>query len=197
MLEWRVYGLLITTMSSNKKSSSLPRRTFWDGMASVLDISGRYARNLDYRYRAINSKPSYLQSDKEAIRSDWATIGLDIRNAIETFQEYEDILPETMDIILSMKETETQHRREIETRNQEHKIEMEEEEIEMKKAVIKSDARRANLGLITGFIIAIIGLGGSIYLGINDKVVASAIMGGGTMTGLVAVFVTANKRQRS
>ncbi|MEL4897083.1 hypothetical protein [Crocosphaera sp. Alani8] len=66
----------------------------------------------------------------------------------------------------------------------------------MKKALIKSDARRADLGLLTGFIISIISLGGSIYLGINDKVATSAIMGGGTMTGLVAVFVTGNKRQR-
>ncbi|WP_300504084.1 hypothetical protein [Crocosphaera sp.] len=166
-------------------------------MASVLDISGRYARNLDYQYRAIDSKPSYLKSDKEAISSDWATIGLDIRKAIGAFQEYEDILPESMDKILSMTEIETQHLREIEKRDQEHKIKMEEEEIEMKKAVIKSDARRANLGLVTGLIIAIIGLGGSIYLGINDKVAASAIIGCGTITGLVAVFVTGNKRQRS
>ncbi|MGK7882227.1 MAG: DUF2335 domain-containing protein [Crocosphaera sp.] len=166
-------------------------------MASVLDISGRYARNLDYQYGAIDSKPSYLKSDKEAIRSDWATIGLDIRKAIEAFQEYEDILPESMDRILSMKETETQHCREMEKRDQEHKIKMEEEEIEMKKAVIKSDARRANLGLVTGLIIAIIGLGGSIYLAMNDKVTASAIMGVGTLTGLVIVFVRGNERQRN
>ncbi|MDJ0730251.1 MAG: hypothetical protein QNJ33_09710 [Crocosphaera sp.] len=63
------------------KSQAFPRRTFWDGMASVLDISGSYARNLDKQYPAIDSKPSYLKSDKEAIRSDWATIGLDIKQA--------------------------------------------------------------------------------------------------------------------
>ncbi|MGB5632406.1 MAG: hypothetical protein WBM86_06460 [Waterburya sp.] len=65
----------------DKKSQAFPRRTFWDGMASVLDISGRYARNLDNQYPAIDSKPSYLKSDKEAIRSDWAKIGLDIEQA--------------------------------------------------------------------------------------------------------------------
>ncbi|MDJ0730252.1 MAG: DUF2335 domain-containing protein [Crocosphaera sp.] len=114
-----------------------------------------------------------------------------------TFQEYEEILPGSMDRILLMAEAQTQHRREIETRDQQHRIKMEEEDTELKKAVTKSDTRRADLGLVTGFIIAIIGLSGSIYLGINDKAAASAIMGGGTMTGLVAVFVTGNKRQKS
>lgn len=114
-----------------------------------------------------------------------------------TLQEYEEILSGSMDRILSMAEAQTQHRREIEKRDQEHKIKMEEEQTEMKKTVTKSDTRRADLGLVSGFIIAIIALGGSIYLGINDKVAASAIMGGGTMTGLVAVFVTGNKHQKS
>lgn len=184
-------------MSHHKKISSFPRRTFWDGMASVLDISGRYARNLDYSYSDIDSKPSYYKSDKDAIRSDWAKIGLDIKQAVATFQEYEDILPESMDQILSMREIETQHLREIEKRDQEHKIKMEEEEIEMKKAVIKSDARRANLGLVTAWIIAISGIAGSVDLGINDKTWASGLMGVGTLTGLVTVFVRGNERQRN
>jgi uncharacterized membrane protein len=114
-----------------------------------------------------------------------------------TFQEYEEILPGSMNRILSMAEAQTQHRREIEKRDQEHRIKIEEEETEMKKAVTNSDTRRADLGLVTGFIIAIIGLGGSIYLGINDKTWASGLMGVGTLTGLVTVFVKGNERQRS
>ncbi|MGK7957199.1 MAG: hypothetical protein AB4063_18405 [Crocosphaera sp.] len=71
-----------------KKPQSFPRRTFWDGMASVLDISGSYARNLNKQYPAIDdSKPSYLKSDKEAIRSDWATIGLDIKQAARQYHK--------------------------------------------------------------------------------------------------------------
>lgn len=70
-----------------KKPQSFPRRTFWDGMASVLDISGSYARNLDKQYPAIDSKPSYLKSDKEAIRSDWAKIGLDIKQAAHQYHK--------------------------------------------------------------------------------------------------------------
>ncbi len=114
-----------------------------------------------------------------------------------TLQEYEEILSGSMDRILSMAEAQTQHRREIEKRDQEHRIKIEEEETEMQKAMIKSDPRRVDLGLVTGFIIAIIGLGGSIYLGINNKAAASAIMGGGTITGLVTVFVKGKEHQKS
>lgn len=71
----------------NKKHQSLPRRTFWDGMASILDISGNYTRNLDRQYPAIVSKPSYLKSDEEAIRSDWTKIGLDIEQAARQYNE--------------------------------------------------------------------------------------------------------------
>ncbi|MGK7957200.1 MAG: DUF2335 domain-containing protein [Crocosphaera sp.] len=114
-----------------------------------------------------------------------------------TLQEYEEILSGSMDRILSMAEEEAKHRREIEKRDQEHKIKIEEEDTEMKKAVTKSDIIRAYLGLTTGFIIAFIFFGGSIYLGMNDKALASGIMGAGTLTGLVTVFVNVNKNQKS
>ncbi len=73
--------------TEGKKHQSFPRRTFWDGMASVLDISGSYARNLDKQYPAVVSKPSYLKSDEEAIRSDWTKIGLDIEQAARQYNE--------------------------------------------------------------------------------------------------------------
>ncbi|MDJ0601699.1 MAG: hypothetical protein QNJ37_23000 [Crocosphaera sp.] len=70
-----------------KKTQAFPRRTFLDGMASVLDISGSYARNLDKQFPAIDSKPLYYKSDKEAIRSDWAKIGLDIEQAARQYNK--------------------------------------------------------------------------------------------------------------
>ncbi len=68
-----------------KKSQSFPRRSFWDGMASVLDISSSYARNLDNQYPAVKNKSSYYNSDKKAIRSDWAKIGLDIKQGARQY----------------------------------------------------------------------------------------------------------------
>ena len=56
-------------------------------MASVLDISGSYARHLDNQYPAIDNKLSYYKSDKEALRSDWSKIGLDIKQAARQYNE--------------------------------------------------------------------------------------------------------------
>lgn len=79
-------------------------------------------------------------------------------------------------------------------RNLEHRISTENKQLDHS---IKSEARLINtetslgyLGLISGFIIAIFGLSGAIYLGIKDKPVASAIMSGGTLAGLVSIFVS-------
>lgn len=91
---------------------------------------------------------------------------------------YEEVLPGSADRILSMTEKEGEHRRKIETE------------------LVKNDNIRSYLGQIAGFTIAIVGLGGSIYLGINDKVWASGIMSAGTLTGLVTVFVTGDKERR-
>lgn len=91
---------------------------------------------------------------------------------------YEEVLPGNADRILSMTEKEGEHRRKIETE------------------LVKNDNIRSYLGQIAGFTIAIVGLGGSIYLGINDKVWASGIMSAGTLTGLVTVFVTGDKERR-
>ena len=52
-----------------------------------------------------------------------------------TLQEYEEILSGSMDRNLSMAEAQTQHRREIEKRDQEHRMQMEEEQTEMKKLI--------------------------------------------------------------
>lgn len=70
-----------------------------------------------------------------------------------------------------------------------------EHEIYMQKTLMNNDFTRSNLGLIAGFMIALVGLGGSIYLGIKDKAWASGLMGTATLGSLVAIFVkgTSNK----
>lgn len=97
----------------------------------------------------------------------------------EILEGYERVLPGSADRILSMAENEGEHRRTIE------------------KTIVKTDIIRSYLGLGSGFIIALVGLGGSIYLGINDKPWASGIMGAGTVTGLVTVFVVGEKPRKT
>ncbi|MGK7958482.1 MAG: DUF2335 domain-containing protein [Crocosphaera sp.] len=95
----------------------------------------------------------------------------------EIIAEYETILPGSADRILSMTEKQVEHRMKLESK------------------IVTTDGIRSYLGLGAGFIIAIVGLSGSIYLGINGKNWASGIMSAGTLTGLVTVFVTGEKRR--
>ncbi len=73
--------------NTSLKHTSVPRRGFLDGMASVLDIGGRYNSRLDYRYRVRVPKQVHLNSDAEAIWSDWAKVGLDIYNVSCEYKE--------------------------------------------------------------------------------------------------------------
>ncbi len=66
--------------NTSSKHSSIPRRGFLDGMASLLDIGGRYNSRLYYPYRVRIPKQIHLNSDAEAIWSDWEKVGLDIYN---------------------------------------------------------------------------------------------------------------------
>ena len=71
-----------------------------------------------------------------------------------------------------------------------------EHRMKIERKLVTTDSILSYLGLGAGFIIAIFGLGGSIYLGINGKNWASGIMTTGTLTGLVTVFVTEDKRRQ-
>jgi len=62
------------------KRTFISKQGFIDGMASVLDIGGTYRRNLERRYRVPAGKKTYLDSDAEAIRSDWKQTGLDLQD---------------------------------------------------------------------------------------------------------------------
>ncbi|MGB5771757.1 MAG: DUF2335 domain-containing protein [Crocosphaera sp.] len=108
----------------------------------------------------------------------------------DVLQEYEQLLPGGAKEILLVFQEQIRHRMEREKNEQEHRAKIEQK-------LVNSDIIRGYLGLGLGFIIAISGLGGSVYLGINDKTWASGLMGVGTLTGLVTVFVKGNERQRS
>lgn len=92
-------------------------------------------------------------------------------------KEYEDILKGSADRLFSMVETQANHRMSIE------------------KTIIKGDIWRSFTGLGAGFIIAIFGLGGAFFLGLQDKTVASGFMSIGGLSGLVSVFVMQNNNK--
>ena len=61
--------------------------------------------------------------------------------------------------------------------------------ISIENKLVNAENQSRLLGLVAGFLIATVGLGGAVYLGYNGKTWESGIMSGGTLVGLVTVFV--------
>lgn len=101
----------------------------------------------------------------------------------EVFRGYEEVLPGSADRILKMAEKQLEHRIAAETKQLEHRITSE-------TKLINIEAKLSYWGLISGFVIAFVGLSGAVYLGIKDKPIPSSIMSAGTLAGLVSVFVS-------
>ncbi len=55
------------------------KSTFWDGIASVLNLPGNY-----YEF---NTSKSPEEADKKALISDWENVGEDIRQARKRFEK--------------------------------------------------------------------------------------------------------------
>ncbi len=67
---------------------------------------------------------------------------------------------------------------------------------ELEKLVIRSDVKRANWGLVAGFILALVGLGGSFYvisLGYGFGGIGTLLLSLGT---IVSSFLYAERRRR-
>ena len=63
-------------LKTSSKYLTIPMRTFMDGMASLLDLSGSYYFQLHHHLPM--GKQMKSDSDADAIRSDWEKVGLDI-----------------------------------------------------------------------------------------------------------------------
>lgn len=94
------------------------------------------------------------------------------------FAGYNDVLPGAADRILTMAEKQAQHRQELERR------------------AIKGEQIQSFLGLILGFIIAITGLIGSIYLIFKGQSVTGTILAGSVLVSLVYTFVYGSKQRQ-
>ena len=91
---------------------------------------------------------------------------------------YEEIVPGSAQRIMEMAEQEQEHSR------------------NMVSTVVVGDSRRAYLGLIAGFIISVLGIGGGIYLIATGHDWAGLSLAGINLTSLVGVFVYGAKARR-
>lgn len=86
-------------------------------------------------------------------------------------KQFDDVLPGTAERIIAMTEKEGEHRRNLE------------------KEIVNSEFKTQKMGIIFGFMIALIGIVGSVVLAFYDKIIASTVLGGSTLVSLVSVFI--------
>lgn len=95
-----------------------------------------------------------------------------------TLVEYNNAVPDAAERIIQMAEKQQQHRMEIE------------------KAVVFSSNRQSSIGQILGFIIALVCIGGAVYLALNGYEKTAIVIATTTIIGLCTIFVLGKKAQK-
>ncbi|PHS68398.1 MAG: hypothetical protein COB12_00650 [Flavobacterium sp.] len=89
----------------------------------------------------------------------------------ESLAQYNEIIPDGANRIMSMAENQQAHR------------------IELENKVTTEQLNQSGKGQWFGFTLGIAGLAGGVYLGVNGFEIVGSIIGGGTVVSLVSVFV--------
>lgn len=95
-----------------------------------------------------------------------------------TLERYEHILPGSANRILTMAEEQSLHRR------------------EMEQIVIRSRARDSLLGIIAGFLLALVTILSGTYVVIRGYAWSGTILGSAGLVGLVGVFIYGTRSAR-
>jgi uncharacterized membrane protein len=100
----------------------------------------------------------------------------------DTLRQYEEIVPGSAKSIIDSFITEGDHRRAREVR-----------EVAMCEEWARADISLQKRGQILGFIIAVIGVGGGLYVAATVSPAAGAAVSGVTLVGIVAAFLRQRK----
>lgn len=97
----------------------------------------------------------------------------------EEIKKYNEVIPNGAERIMQMAEKQIDHR------------------IIMEKDYMKANNSDSRRGQLFAFIIAIICISASVYLGVNGQPWLGGVLGGGTITALVATFIVGKNKQRT
>lgn len=95
-----------------------------------------------------------------------------------TLEKYEEILPGAADRILKMAENQSSHR------------------IKMESTVIRSRSRDSLLGVISGFLLAVLTILAGAYIASKGFVWSGTVFGSAGLVGLVSVFIYGTRSAR-
>ena len=96
----------------------------------------------------------------------------------EELEEYNQLIPNGADRVMTMAENQSAHR------------------IEIEKIAVKSQQKQGSRGQIFAFVIAVLAIVASVYVTLIGHPVTGGIIGGSTVVSLVTVFVTGRLTQR-
>ena len=96
----------------------------------------------------------------------------------EILKGYNEIIPDGADRILKMVERQSEHR------------------ISLENNVIIRQQKQSGAGQIMGFVLSLVLIGASVFLGINGHDVLAATLGGATIVALASVFVIGQNKQQ-
>jgi len=96
----------------------------------------------------------------------------------EDLAKYNQIIPEGADRIMKMAEHQSAHR------------------IEIEKTVISSQQVQSRRGQNFGLVIAIVGIGASVFLAMYSHDVVAGVLGGTTVVSLAIAFITGRRTQQ-
>ena len=86
-------------------------------------------------------------------------------------KQYDDVVPGAAERIISMAENQAQHRQELEA------------------SVIRTDNLKSLLGMVFGFIIALVGFGGGLYAAFSGQPFWGGAVSIGTLASVVIAFI--------
>ena len=95
-----------------------------------------------------------------------------------TLKGYNDICPGAADRVIAMAENQSRHRR------------------EMEKIVIQSRSSDSKMGIICGFIIALVTIGSGTYVISNGYVWSGTFLGSAGLVGIVSAFIYGTRSNR-
>ena len=97
----------------------------------------------------------------------------------EVLEQFDRVVPGSAERIIAMAEQQSQHRRALEQK------------------VISSDILNSRLGLIFGFVLGLVGVGGGIYAIVIGQAGVGSFISLGALATLAGVFVYGSKQRKS
>jgi uncharacterized membrane protein len=96
----------------------------------------------------------------------------------EDLEKYNEVVPGLAERIVKLTENQSSHR------------------IEIEKLAISSQLSESKRGQYMGFILALVCIGSSVFLALNNQHIVASVLGGSTVIGLVTIFFAGKKEQK-